>query len=162
LRAAGPGVRILVRADDGLGVPAVYAFDAAEGLEYVIGYASNSVLERATAQALVDVELYYVCYGRRDSQVHRFEEVRGYHAGSWPHPRRVIAKVEVTPPGSRRRFVVANRVGPPEAVYRGLYTPRGAVPGPPIGEMKNGLRCDRLSACGFCANAFRLLVHALA
>jgi len=28
--------------------------------------------------------------------------------------------------------------------------------------MKNGLRCDRLSACGFCANAFRLLVHALA
>ena len=28
--------------------------------------------------------------------------------------------------------------------------------------MKHGLRCDRLSACGFCANAFRLLVHALA
>src|SRR4051812_32483450 len=28
--------------------------------------------------------------------------------------------------------------------------------------MKNGLRADRLSACGFCANAFRLLVHALA
>ena len=39
---------------------------------------------------------------------------------------------------------------------------RGEVPEQPIGEMKNGLRCDRLSACGFCANAFRLLVHALA
>src|SRR6266567_4989358 len=38
----------------------------------------------------------------------------------------------------------------------------GAVPEQPLGEMKNGLRCDRLSACGFCANAFRLLVHALA
>ena len=36
------------------------------------------------------------------------------------------------------------------------------MPEQPIGEMKNGLRCDRLSACGFCANAFRLLVHALA
>jgi hypothetical protein len=47
-------------------------------------------------------------------------------------------------------------------IYRGLYTPRGAVPEQPIGEMKNGLRCDRLSACGFCANAFRLLVQALA
>ena len=31
-----------------------------------------------------------------------------------------------------------------------------------IGEMKNGLRCERLSSHGFCANAFRLLVHALA
>ena len=50
----------------------------------------------------------------------------------------------------------------PEAVYRDFYVQRGAVPEQPIGEMKNGLRCDRLSACGFCANAFRLLVHALA
>jgi len=36
------------------------------------------------------------------------------------------------------------------------------VPEQPIGEMKNGLQADRLSACGFCANAFRLLVHTLA
>jgi hypothetical protein len=162
VRAAWPGVRILVRADNGLGVPAVYAFCEAEGLDYVIGYACNAVLERATAQALDDVELYYRCYGRRDPHVQRFEEVRGYQAGSWPHPRRVIAKVEINPQGSQRRFVVTNRAEPPEEVYRGLYTPRGAVPEQPIGEMKNGLRCDRLSACGFCANAFRLLVHALA
>jgi hypothetical protein len=39
---------------------------------------------------------------------------------------------------------------------------RGAVPEQPIGELKNGLQADRLSACGFCANAFRLLVHTLA
>src|SRR5262249_60712589 len=81
---------------------------------------------------------------------------------SWPYPRRVIAKVEVTPSGSQRRFVVTNRVAHPEAIYRGLYVQRGAVPEQPIGEMKNGLRCDRLSSCGFCANALRLLVHALA
>jgi DDE family transposase len=36
------------------------------------------------------------------------------------------------------------------------------VPEQPLGEMKNGLRCDRLSSSGFCANAFRLLTHALA
>jgi Transposase DDE domain group 1 len=162
LRATWPGVRILVRADNGLGVPAVYEFCEAEGLDYVIGYASNAVLERATAQALADVELYYCFYGRRDPHVQRFEEVRDYQAGSWPHPRRVIAKVEVTPQGSQRRFVVTNRAERPEEVYHGLYTPRGAVPEQPIGEMKNGLRCDRLSSCGFCANAFRLLVHALA
>lgn len=162
LRAAWPAVRILVRADNGLGVPAVYEFCEGEGLDYVIGYASNAVLERATAQALADVELYYRFYGYRDPHVQRFEEVRDYQAGTWPHARRVIAKVEINPHGSQRRFVVTNRAEPPAVIYRGLYTPRGAVPEQPIGEMKNGLRCDRLSACGFCANAFRLLVHALA
>jgi hypothetical protein len=163
LRAAWPGVRLLVRADNGLGVPAVYEFCEAERLGYVIGYATNAVLERATAQALDDLQLYQRLYGRRRGEpLQRFEEVRGYQAGSWPHPRRVIAKVEVTPQGSQRRFVVTDQAGPPEEVYRGLYVQRGAVPEQPIGEMKNGLRCDRLSSCGFCANAFRLLVHALA
>jgi Transposase DDE domain group 1 len=162
VRAVWPGVRTLVRADNGLGVPAVYEFCEAEHLDYVIGYAGNAVLERATAQALADVELYYRCYGHRDPHVQRFEEVRDYQAGSWPHARRVIAKVEINPHGSQRRYVVTNRPEPPAEVYHGLYTPRGAVPEQPIGEMKSGLRCDRLSACGFCANAFRLLVHALA
>jgi Transposase DDE domain group 1 len=162
VRAAWPAVRILVRADNGLGVPAVYEFCEAAGLDYVIGYASNAVLERATAQALADVELYHAFYGYRDPHVQRFEEIRDYQAGTWPHARRVIAKVEINPHGSQRRFVVTNRTEPPAVVYHGLYTPRGAVPEQPIGEMKNGLRCDRLSACGFCANAFRLLVHALA
>jgi hypothetical protein len=162
LRAAWPDVRILVRADNGLGVPAVYDFCEAEHLDYVLGYASNPVLERATACALADVELYYAFYGYRDPHVQRFEEVRDYQAGSWPHARRVIAKVEINPHGSQRRFVVTNRTEPAAVIYQGLYTPRGAVPEQPIGEMKNGLRCDRLSACGFCANAFRLLVHALA
>jgi hypothetical protein len=73
-----------------------------------------------------------------------------------------VAKVEINPQGSQRRFVVTNLPERPEAVYRQVYVQRGAVPEQPISEMKNGLRCDRLSACGFCANAFRLLVHTLA
>lgn len=162
LRAAGPGVRILVRADTGLGGPAVSEFCEAEGLDYVIGYATNAVLERATAQARADIALYYHFYGRRAAHVQRGEEIRDSQAGTWPYPRRVIAQVEITPQGSQRRFVVTNRVERPEAVYRELYTPRGAVPEQPIGAMKNGLRCERLSSSGFCANAFRLLVHAVA
>ena len=162
LRAAWPQVRILVRADNGLGVPAVYDFCEDHGLDYVIGYASNAVLQRATAHALADVELYYRCYGYRDPHVQRFEELRDYQAGSWPHARRVVAKIEINPQGSQRRFVVTNLTAAPQVVYRQVYTQRGEVPEQPIGEMKNGLRCDRLSSSGFCANAFRLLVHALA
>ena len=85
LRAAWPGVRILLRADNGLGVPAVYDCCESHDLEYVLGYASNTVLERATAQTLAAVEWYYRCDGYRDPHVPRFEEIRDYQAGGWPH-----------------------------------------------------------------------------
>jgi hypothetical protein len=162
LRAAWPGVRIVVRGDSGLAVPDVYAFCEAEGLSYALGYGSNPVLERATAQALADVELYYAFYGRREPHVQRYEELPGYQAGTWPHPRRVVAKIERTPQGSQRRFVVTNLTGPAAAVYRDFYVHRGAVPEQPIGELTNGLRADRLSAHGFCANALRLALHVVA
>jgi Transposase DDE domain group 1 len=162
LRAAWPDVRIVLRADNGLAVPAVYDFCELNRLEYVLGYATNAVLQRATASALADVQLYYHFYGYRDPHVQRFEEIRDYQAEGWPQPRRVVAKIEMTPQGSQRRFVVTNRVGTPASLYRDFYVQRGAVPEQPIGELKNGLRADRLSACGFSANAFRLLVHTLA
>lgn len=162
LRAAWPGVVIKLRADSGLAVPAVYDFCEQEHLLYAIGYATNAVLERAVACATADVELYYRCCGRRDPFVQRFEQIKDYQADTWPHPRRVVAKVERTPQGSQRRFVVTNLPEHAEDVYKGFYVQRGAVPEQPIGELKNGLRADRLSACGFCANAWRLLVHVVA
>ena len=106
--------------------------------------------------------LYHRFYGRREPVVQRFESLADYQAESWPHPRRIVAKIEVTPKGSQRRFVVTNLADEASAVYGDFYVRRGKVPEQPIGEMKNGLRADRLSACGFCANAFRLLVHTLA
>jgi hypothetical protein len=162
LRAAWPGVRIRVRSDNGLAVPGLYDYCERQGLPYALGYATNAVLQRATAQALADLELYHHFYGAREPHVQRFEEIRDYQAASWPHPRRVVAKIEVTPQGSQRRFVVTDLTDPPQVVYRDFYVQRGRVPEQPIGEMKNGLQCDRLSACGFRANAFRLLVHTLA
>jgi hypothetical protein len=162
LRLAWPGVVIRLRADNGFGVPEVYDFCERQGLPYAIGYASNPVLLRATACAADDVELYYAFYGYRDPWVQRFEVVRDYQAESWPHPRRIVAKIERTPQGSQRRFVVTNLSEPPEVVYREFYTQRGAIPEQPIGELKNGLRAERLSAHGFCANAFRLLLHVVA
>jgi Transposase DDE domain group 1 len=162
LRSAWPGVRVLVRGDNGLAVPGLYAYCEAEGLPYAFGYAGNAVLLRATEQALADLQLYHRFYRHREPAAQRFESLDDYRAESWPHPRRIVAKVEVTAQGSQRRFVVTNLAGPAEAVYRDFYVQRGKVPEQPIGEMKNELRCDRLSACGFCANSFRLLVHTLA
>jgi hypothetical protein len=162
LRAAWPGVRIHLRSDNGLAVPGLYDYCEANGLPYAFGYASNPVLQRATEQALSDVELYHRFYRHREPVAQRFESIDDYQADGWPHARRIVAKIEVTPQGSQRRFVVTNRTEPAAALYRDFYVQRGRVPEQPIGEMKNGLQADRLSACGFCANAFRLLVHTLA
>jgi hypothetical protein len=161
-RAAWPDIRLKVRSDNGLAVPSLYAYGEANHLPYALGYASNAVLLRATEQALADVQLYHHFYGRREPVVQRFESLTDYQADRWPHPRRIIAKIEVTAQGSQRRFVVTHLQDEASVVYRDFYVQRGKVPEQPIGEMKNGLRAERLSACGFCANAFRLLVHTLA
>jgi hypothetical protein len=163
LRVAWPTLSIKVRSDNGLAVPGLYEYCERHELPYALGYASNAVLLRATAQALADLEVYYACYGRRQpGVVQRFESLTSYQAESWPRPRRIVAKIEVGPQGSQRRFVVTSFTEPAEWVYRDFYVQRGAVPEQPIGEMKNGLRCDRLSACSFSANAFRLLLHTVA
>ncbi|MFL5863933.1 MAG: IS1380 family transposase [Solirubrobacteraceae bacterium] len=163
LRRAWPGVLILVRGDCSLAVPPVYDFCESEGLLYCFGYASNAVLQRATARALWELEEYYRFYGWRvEPHVQRFEEIVDYRAEGWTRPRRVLCKLECTPQGSQRRFVVTNLPGQPRGIYRGFYVERGEVPEQPIGELKNDLDAGRLSAHGFRANAYRLLLHAVA
>lgn len=162
LRQAWPNVVIKLRGDTGLAVPALYDYCEDEHLSYALGFAGNAVLHRATATALADLELYYAFYGWRDPHVQRFENIPHYQAESWCQPRRIVAKVEINPQGQQRRYVVTNLTQPADEVYRDFYVQRGAVPEQPIGELKNGLQADRLSACGFCANSWRLLVHVVA
>src|SRR6185437_44274 len=102
LRAAWPGIRIQVRSDNGLAVPGLYDYCETQGLPYVFGYATNPVLQRATEQALAEVELYHHFYGHREPVVQRFESLSDYQADSWSHPRRIVVKIEVTPQGSQR------------------------------------------------------------
>lgn len=161
LRQAWPEVRIRLRADNGFATPEVYAFCEDQKLGYALGYATNPVLERATKTAARDLETLHACYGRDWPVLQRFEEIRDYQAESWDHPRRVIAKIERTPQGRQRRFVVTNLSEDAEWVYREFYVKRGAVPEQPIGELKNGLQADRLSCHGFCANSFRFSLSAV-
>src|SRR5262249_383822 len=119
LRRAWPGVLILVRGDCSLACPALYEFCEAQGLLYPFGYASNAGLQRRTEQALTDLELYYYWYGHREPHAQRFEVIEDYQADGWSRPRRVVCKVECTPQGSQRRFVVTNLSGQPSGIYRG-------------------------------------------
>lgn len=158
LRRAWPAVAIRVRGDGGLSVPAVLDYCEGATLGYAFGYAANAVLQRRSEHWLREVELAHHFYGYRDPHMQRYEHSTDYQAQSWEQPRRVVVKVEVTPQGSQRRFVVTNLTGPAREVYRDFYVRRGAVPEQPIGELKNGLSADRLSSSGFCANALKLLV----
>jgi Transposase DDE domain group 1 len=162
LRRAWPHVLILVRGDCGLAGPDMYEFCESQGLLYAFGYASNAVLQRRTEQALRELELYHRFYSHREPHVQRFEVIEDYQAASWLRPRRVVCKVECTPQGSQRRFVVTNLSGHPRGIYRGFYVERGEVPEQSLDELKNGLDLGRLSAHGFRANAYRLLMHTVA
>lgn len=136
-------------------------YDCCEGLtlKYAFGYSSNAVLKRRTelkqryAQALC--ELY-------DEKQQFFQVIDDDQADGWPHPRRIIAKIEAMPQGSNRRFVVTNLEGSPVEIYHGFYVQRGNVPERPIGQLKNGLGADRLSSPRFLANAWKLQCHVLA
>ncbi|MBV8070600.1 MAG: IS1380 family transposase [Acidobacteriaceae bacterium] len=162
LRKAWPGVLILVRADNGFAVPEMYEFCEREGLLYALGYASNDVLQARTDGALWALQTYYHWYGYREPHVQHFESIEDYQAGTWPRPRRIVAKIEITPQGINRRFVVTNMSGHPQGIYHGFYVKRGEVPESPIGECKNGLQADRLSMHRFRANGMKLLLHTLA
>jgi hypothetical protein len=159
LRRAWPDVLILVRGDCGMAGPDMYEFCEGQGLLYAFGYASNAVLKRRTERALWELELYHRFYGRHEPHVQRFEVIEDYQADSWSRPRRVVCKVECTPQGSQRRFVVTNLSGDPRGIYRGFYVERGEVPEQPLDELKNGVNLSRLSAHGFRANAYRLQLH---
>jgi hypothetical protein len=158
LRRAWPGLDVRVRGDCGYSVPGLLDYCDEAGLGYAFGYAQNAVLERRSARWLAELELVHRFYGAGEPHMQRYEQITDYQAQSWPVPRRIVVKVEVTPQGSQRRFVVTNLPEPERQLYRDFYVRRGAVPEQPIGELKNGLRADRLSSSGFCANALKLLV----
>jgi hypothetical protein len=159
IRQAWPDVLILIRGDCGFAIPQMYEFCEENGLFYAFGYATNEVLKRRTDRLLATVKLAAQMWGE---SVQRFAAFEDYQAGSWSRPRRILAKVEANRIGSNRRFVVTNLCGDPQGLYHGFYVQRGNVPEKPIGELKNHLQADRLSAHGFTANAMRLGLHTLA
>jgi Transposase DDE domain group 1 len=162
LRQAWPDVLILVRGDCGLAGPAVYEFCEQQGLLYALGYASNAVLQQQTERALWQLQVAHFFLGQYEPHMQRFLAIEDYQAEGWSRPRRIICKVECTAQGSQRRFVVTNLSGHPRGIYRGFYVERGEVPEQPLGELKNGLDLGRLSAHGFRANGYRLLLHVVA
>jgi hypothetical protein len=171
LRQAWPDVVLHFRGDCGFGVPDMYEVCERFRVSYTFGLGANTVLKRETEGLLAEAVAAY----ERERQAARQQEPPRqpvpsrlftgfwYQAGTWPQPRWVVAKAEANDRGTNRRFVVTNRPGAvlfPEPTYD-EYAGRGESENRNK-EFKCDLAMDRLSDHRFCANYFRLYLHAAA
>lgn len=157
LKHAYPGATILVRADAGFAVPAIYRLLEREKVKYTIGLITNDRLRKRAANLVRKAEKEFAKTGAKQRLFGSF-----YHrAGSWQRSRRVIAKVERLSRGLNTRFVVTNILESAAGIYDGIYTGRGDAENR-IKELKVHLKADRLSCTRFQANQFRLLLHTFA
>jgi hypothetical protein len=171
LRQVWPDVALHFRGDCGFGVPDMYDVCERFRVSYTFGLSTNTVLKRETEGLLAEAVAAY----ERERQAARQQEPPRqpvpsrlftgfwYQAGTWPQPRWVVAKAEANDRGTNRRFVVTNRPGAvlfPEPTYD-EYAGRGESENRNK-EFKCDLAMDRLSDHRFCANYFRLYLHAAA
>lgn len=155
-KEAFPKTEIRFRADAGFALPEVYETCEDLGVSYVISLPRNSRLQEMAASLMQEARAEKE---RQSAKVRIFGEI-SYAAGSWTKERRVIVKAEIMDKGENPRFVATNLPGDPEALYE-EYCDRGDCENR-IKEMKLDLLSGRTSCHRFLANAFRLLLHALA
>ena len=161
LRDAFPKTRFRVRLDGGFATPAILDYLELEGVEYLVGMAGNSRLEKRARRLMGKARMKSRKTGKTETL---FGETR-YAARKWPHRRRVIIKAEVVrypgrDPRDNDRFVVTNLPHKPENVYR-IYRGRGDAENR-IKELHHGLEIDRTSCTSFLANQLRVFMTAAA
>jgi hypothetical protein len=158
LRGAFPHALLRVRLDGGFASNPLFDFLEAEGVEYVVGMASNARLEKRIRRLLGQARMRAKATGRTE---HLYGETR-YAAKKWSHKRRVIMKAEVVrhpgrDPKNNPRFVVTNLAAAPRTVYEEIYCQRGDMENR-LKELHHGLEMDRTSCSRFLANQFRVLL----
>jgi hypothetical protein len=157
IRACWPKVRIELRMDSAGAIPDIYAWCEAEGIPYAIGLITNPRLTTLAAPLVAEAQRQRAAPG---TEKVRLGGETVYQADSWDHSRRVVIKAEALPKGPNTRFVVTTRSDPPEDLYA-WYVARGDSENA-IKDLKVACFADRRSDHRFCANQFRLLLHAAA
>jgi hypothetical protein len=156
LRRRFPHTPVFLRGDAGMATPAVEAKLEAEAVDYVLGIGTNRVFKARVAPLVAKAQARYE---RRRRPVHIRTSFQ-HRAKSWPHPRRILVKIDVTAAGLNVRFMVTNRRGRAGDLVA-WYDDRGTAENW-IKELKRDVHADRLSCHRFRANAVRLQLHSLA
>jgi Transposase DDE domain group 1 len=161
IRAAWPGVKIVVRADSGFCREAILRWCEDHGVDYVIGLAKNTRLTAAIAAELDGVRERFEATGQ---PARAFAELRYQTRETWSRERRVVAKAEHLAKGPNPRFVVTSlpvedRAAQP--LYERDYCGRGEMENR-IKEQQLHLFADRTSAQTMRANQIRLYFSSIA
>jgi hypothetical protein len=161
IRARWPEVEIWLRADSGFAREELLAWCEAQGVEYVIGLARSTRLQRLLEPAMEAVRAEQAAQG---GAVRRYVELRYQTLKTWSRERRVVGKAEQLPGKANPRFVVtslsAERVEA-ATLYAQIYCARGDMENR-IKEQQLELHADRTSAQTMRANQLRLWLSSVA
>lgn len=160
MRAAWPGVRIILRGDSGFCRDELMRWCEHHQVDFVLGFARNERLRAMLAPQLAAAALQF----EQTQKPARIFAEFSYQTttGSWNQPRRVVAKAEHIDGKENPRYVVTSlsaEAWPPQLLYEDLYCARG--------DMENRIKeqfmlfSDRVSAETMRANQLRLYLSAM-
>lgn len=161
IRQAWPNVEIVIRADAGFCRDDILSWCEEHGVDYVIGLARNTRLERMIAS-----EMEQACaVSKLTAEPSRiYKDLQYRTLDTWSRERRVVGKAEYLIDKPNARFVVTSR--PIESIagqtlYEDEYCGRGDMENR-IKEQKCFLFSDRTSAETMRANQLRLWFSSVA
>jgi hypothetical protein len=159
IRLHWPNTVITIRGDSHYGRREAMDWCEKNGVQYVFGLSKNETLD-AQVFATADEVRTKRAIGKLDV-LRDYTETR-YAAKSWPHPRRVVARIETTRRGLDIRYVVTNITHCGAAwLYDSIYCARGQAENL-IKRHKSQLASDRTSCRSPLANQMRLILHTAA
>ena len=157
LRQVWPDVKIIFRGDSGFCRWKMLRWCDRHGVDYIVGLAKNTQLNRMSATLMANAEKAFKETGQKQRLFGEFT----YAAGTWDRERRVIARIEHTDKGENPRYVVTSLADEGQVLYEEVYCARGEMENR-IKEQQLGLFADRTSCHDFMANQFRLLLSSMA
>lgn len=161
LRAAWPGVEVVLRADGGFAREELFAWCEANDVHYIIGLPKNSRLNAMTAGVMA---LARQQADAGDGKARVFASFDYQTRESWTRARRVVAKAEALPGKDNQRYIVTSYAIDShngKCLYEQEYCARGEMENR-IKEVQLDLFGDRVSAATMKANQIRVWLSALA
>jgi hypothetical protein len=161
IRQQWPRTTIVIRADSGFCRDDLMSWCEENGVQYVLGLASN---ERLAVQIAPEMKLAKRKVKRTGKPARVFADFRYRTRKSWSVERRVIGKAEFTNGGANPRFIVTNvhaAFGSPRFLYETVYCQRGEMENR-LKECQGDLFADRTPTPTMRANQLRLWLSSFA
>ncbi len=161
LRLVWPDTQIIVRGDNGFCREEIMVWCEDNDVDFILGLASNSRLEKEIGEELALAHALYQCSGKA-SRV--FKDFCYKTRDTWRWQRRVVGKAEYLCKGANPRFVVTSFT-PTEyedqVLYEKMYCARGDMENR-IKEQQLTLFADRTSKQKMHSNQIRLYFSSVA